>query len=216
MKTITFKPPKPPSYDIPKGRPGVATWINNRFQSGVPFKITVQHITAWINGEQLPVGCSEPFPKGARSGRYSSRLTKQWVDKYLFNASEVAIPQQVMLIDLDDDLKRIKISTAKIELEKAQREHDAAWLPSAEHVASLQRVCSVLWNDEVRLVETDLIAGLSEAVHRGLTGEELVQDAIKRHQAAIDARQRQYKAYASGAVIETNPGEIPCQDGANI
>jgi hypothetical protein len=175
------------------GRKGVASFINLAFQGRLNTRsafVNQMSISRWLRGEFLPRQCRELFPPPDGAGRFSKAKVSAWVEKYLLTPSPT-IESDVAVIpdmtDYDQEFRKERALKARREREEYEKAHDGKWMLCSDAQDSLTRILGISWPRFWRMVEFELIAGLADAVRRGLTPAQLVEDARSRHQAAIDA-----------------------------
>lgn len=218
---MTAAPPQPPrgvitsdagEYDLHKGKPGVAAWINQAYGESLPFNIAPFHIELWLTGQQLPAGCGEPFPRAHSSGRFSSGHTRKWVAKYLLGGSaKVDELKQQTFFDPKDELRKIAIEDKRIDLEEKKKAKSGLYMLTADAVAKCRNFAALVWAKFCRNRETDLTAWTAARLQGLLTTEKLASfmaDYTAETQRQNDNLQKDFEALSKGCTDPSTQGEI--------
>jgi hypothetical protein len=196
------------------GRKGVASFINLAYQGRINTRsdfVNQMTISRWLRGEFLPRQCHELFPPPDGAGRFSKAKVCAWVEKYLLGPSPGIEPDMAAIPDMtdyDQELKKEKALKARREREEYEKAHDGKWMLRSDAHDTITSLMGMIWPRFWRMVEFELIAGLADAVRRGLTPAQLVDDARSRHQAAIDAFAKYMQDLAKQPMPDPAPAPV--------
>jgi len=180
------------------GLEAVAAFIQLKFP-GV--NCNKMDISRWRHGKFLPDGCSEPFPPSHQSGRNSKKKIEAWVVRYLkTNATDQNIPGVVDNLDYERLQKKLNFERAQAEYEVWKQSESKKFMLVTDHESSLRNFGAIVWSRFCKVVERDLIHGLREKCKATLPPdlcEIVIADARARHDAAVDALQKEFAAMAT-------------------
>ena len=178
--------------DVLYGQEGVSNFFREEFS----YSCNNMDVSRWLKGTNLPYGCSEPLPPGFRSGRYKKSVCRPWGSKYL--QRKPGSPELPLNGDIRKQSEELAFKKQQKEYDLYCQQTDGLHILKTDHETALRSAGAIVWARFVRCLETALPAGL-EAQLKAIPAEQAVGAQVqavmaevrRRHQAAVDAIQRE-------------------------